>query len=61
MAESMLVKLELTPMERSWIRASLNLQRKSLVRSIDREMAGSDMERFRKLEIQQVDALLAKV
>jgi len=59
--EQLLQKLELTALERAWVKASLNLQRKSLQRSIEREIPGSEIERLRKMEIQQVDVLLAKV
>jgi hypothetical protein len=54
-------KVELTALERAWCKAALKLQRKSIERSMQKEIAGSEIERLRGLELQQLDTLLARL
>ena len=55
------VKIELTNLQAQWIRKSVLTQRNVLMRSLSKEMAGSDIHRLRQEEIRALDALAAKI
>jgi len=60
MAEKTFV-LELSPYDRAWVRNALVVQRNVLQRSLNKELAGSEIHALRLREIQHVDSLIAKV
>lgn len=52
--------VELSSLERQWVRKSLELQRASLQRSVSKEIVGSDIFVLRRREIADLDALINK-
>lgn len=61
MADKPVVSLDLSVMDRLWIRKSLELQRTSIVRSRGKEMEGSPILALRDAEVAQLNALLARL
>ena len=60
MADKKIV-VELEVIERQWIDKSLSVLKASLVRSLSKEMAGSEIYRLRQAEISAIDKLILKV
>lgn len=61
MAEQSIVKLELSVLERQYVKRSLEVLRTTLVRSRAKELAGSDVYTFRGKEIEALTALIGRV
>lgn len=53
--------LEVSLLEKLWIKKSLETQRSVLNRSLNKEVIGSDIYGLRAREIQCLDALIVKV
>lgn len=60
MAQVEVKSVELTVMERQWIRKALETQRMVLTRSRDREMEGGEVRALRNKEIEAVNRVLDK-
>lgn len=59
MADKKIV-VELDVIERQWVEKALATLKASLVRSLAKEMAGSDIYRLRQVEIGAIDKLILK-
>ena len=53
--------LEVTLLEKLWIKKSLETQRAALNRSLNKEIIGSDIYGLRAREIQVLDSIIVKV
>lgn len=52
--------VKLTLLDKQWLRKCIDLQRKSLVRSMANEMDGSEVKLIRQKEVQYLTALEGK-
>lgn len=55
------VSIDLSVVDRNWIRKSLELQRTSIVRGKNKEMDGSPVRALRDSECAQINSILAKL
>lgn len=53
-------QVALTVLDRQWLRKCIDLQRKSLIRSMANEMDGSDVKLIRQKEVRYLSALEGK-
>lgn len=60
-AKDDLIKLEVTVVDKQWLRRALETQRNVIVRTRNKEVVGSEIYELRTREIGQINAVLDKV
>lgn len=62
MAQSQeVVKLEVTVLDRNWLRKSVEAMRDGRLRAAKKEAPGSEIEALRRREVEQLTALLGRL